>query len=99
MSGKHKKKLDEWRANPPIDVRSGEVAAMLEHFFGSADNTDSGGSHDFKVSHAALFGHPLMPGGQLCIPVSGGQRVKGRYIRRLVIAIDLLLESGNPANE
>ena len=70
------------------------VEATLKHYFGANFAKASGaGSHQFRVSHPALFGHPHFVGGTLSVPVSGGQIVKAIYLKRIAEAVALVKEA------
>ena len=91
---KRDKILADWitQAQPNVTVES--VEAMLKHYFGSRFTKATGaGSHQFRVSHPALFGHPHFVGGTLSVPVSGGHTVKAIYLRRIAEAIALVKEA------
>lgn len=89
--GKAEKRLTAWRENPPVDVPISEVRAVLKRHFPNGYK-EKAGSH-IIVRHEKLegfgdFGHR----GEFSIPVKGGQKVKGRYLKRLVAAVDILEE-------
>lgn len=92
MSRKHEKRYKDWKDNTPTLVRKEDVGSLLEEYFGNSFTQAQGGSHQYRINHEALKEHPHMEGGMLSIPVSGGQSVKKIYIKRIITAIDLLLE-------
>lgn len=88
---KRDKTLAGWTNQPQPSVTVDTVEAMLRHYFGDSFTKATGaGSHQFRVSHPALFGHTHFVGGMLSVPVSGGQTVKAIYLRRIAEAIALV---------
>lgn len=85
------KKLEKWGTKPSTDAPVDEVVAVLDRFFdGCYEN--KAGSH-IVVRHEKLVGvSDFGPMGELTIAVKGGQRVKGIYLKRLVLAIEILRE-------
>ncbi len=79
----------KWLDATPADESAGVVERLLKHHFGSdAVKRSAGGSHQFRIKHPALADLPGFGlGGYLSIPISGGQRVKGYYLRRIAQAI------------
>jgi predicted RNA binding protein YcfA (HicA-like mRNA interferase family) len=99
MSSKHNKTVADWANDVPTVVRKEQVEAILREYFGEGfKESQSGGSHLFRVKHKALIGHPHMEMGTLSIPVSNGQVVKREYIKRILKAIEQLPEKDS-ANE
>lgn len=85
------KKIGRWLENPPTDAPRDEVVAVVRRFFA--------GRYEFKTgSHIVIRDDRLIgvpnygPNGDFSIPVSGGQKVKGVYLRRLAETISLLEE-------
>lgn len=91
---KRDKILADWINQRQPNVTVETVEAMLRHYFGrSFTKATSAGSHQFRVSHPALFGHPHFVGGTLSVPVSGGQTVKAIYLKRIAEAVALVKEA------
>ena len=85
------KKLDRWIDNTPKDAPKDEVLSMLDRFFPDRYEMKSG-SH-IVVRDSRLKGIPdYGPDGDFDIPVQGGQRVKGFYLKKLAQAIRFLQE-------
>ena len=82
---KRAKLLVRWRDNPPISEELEAVKAVLEHYAIQYTQPDHIVLHDDRLN-----AFPEVQGGDLTIPVSGGHKVKGFYIRRLVQALELL---------
>lgn len=88
--------MASWRNQPQPSTTAETVEAMLVHFFSDNFTKATGaGSHQFRVSHPALFGHPHFVGGTLSVPISGGQIVKPIYLKRIAEAIALIEEAEN----
>lgn len=88
--GQREKLLDRWLNNTPQTAPVSEVEAILKYFF--KDRFRQKGSSHIVIRderlHSADFG--LL--GEFSIPVSGGQRVKGLYLRRLAQIIQIIEE-------
>jgi hypothetical protein len=93
LIGRREKIVEAWakKPNPEADVES--VEAILRHYFKDAFTKAEGGSHQLRVSHPTLYGHPHFVGGTLSVPVRGGQGVKGFYLKRIAEAISILEEA------
>ena len=86
--------LADWISQREPNVTVETVEAILKHYFGSSFTKAAGaGSHQFRVSHPALFGHPHSVGGALSVPVTGGQTVKAIYLKRIAEAFALVKEA------
>ena len=86
--------LADWVNKPQPSVTVDSVEAMLLHYFGDNFKQATGaGSHQLRVFHPALFGHPHFVGGTLSVPVSGGQTVKAIYLKRIAEAVALVKEA------
>lgn len=86
--------LSDWINQRQPNVTAETVEAMLKHHFGGSFAKATGaGSHQFRVSHPALFGHPHFVGGTLSGPISGGQTVKAIYLKRIAEAVALVKEA------
>jgi hypothetical protein len=90
--GRRDELLKKWRDNTPTDAPVSEVKSVVEHFFGDSQKKGTRGSHivvkDKRLKDKGEFG----PLGRFEIPIKGGQKVKGIYLRRLVSAIDIVME-------
>lgn len=83
------KKIEKWQNNPPTDERIDAVEAALKRFL-PGHYEKKPGSH-IIVRHESLKNvEDFGPLGELAIPVKGGQKVKGFYLRRLALAINLI---------
>lgn len=87
---KVEKRLSKWLSATPTDVPVDEVLSILKRFFDG--KYEQKGSH-IVVTDKRLIGIPgYGPLGDFCVPVKGGQRVKGVYLKRLAETIDILEE-------
>ncbi len=87
--GKAEKLLDKWDGNIPKEARVRDVETFLNHFFNGM--WDQEGSSHIVVRCGALMGFPdYQPYGEISVPVKGGKKVKGRYIKSLVRAVHLI---------
>ncbi len=88
---KVEKRVEKWRTGKQ-PVPKDDLESVLNHYFPNYWNrSEKSGSHIFKISHpviAQMVESNL--DGDLTIPVSGGQKVKPVYLKKLVKAIDLL---------
>lgn len=85
------KVLSRWLNNPPKDERIDKVKAFLDRHFGENWRWE-GGSHIIAADER-LIDHDLTgPAGDFSVPVKGGQKVKGRYLKRLAILANYLKE-------
>ena len=88
---KVEKILDKWLNNTPTDEPIEKVNAIIERFF-SGQYSQSSSSH-IVIQDDRLKGfHDYGPAGDFTVIVKSGQRVKGRYLRRLALTIKLLEE-------
>lgn len=90
---KQDKRLEQWRQKPRPVARVDEVEAVLRRYFGDRFRENQGGSHQFSVSHPALYQHPNYLGGTLSIPIKNGQTVKPFYLKHIAEAIQILQEA------
>lgn len=97
------KLLRRWRENPPRKEVADTVFAVLRRY-GFTERKGSGSSHHV-FEHPALAEFPELYGADphLTVPVKGGQKVKGFYLKEIVAAITLAIEwnraYGAEANE
>ncbi len=92
--GKGQKLLDQWADNPPKEARVQDVETFLNTYF--PDMWDQKKSSHIVVRCEALKAFPnYQPYGELSVPVKGGQKVKGFYIKKLIKAVQLLTELGD----
>ncbi len=90
---KRDKLLAAWKTQPQPDASVETVEAVLLRYFPDGFSKATGGSHQLRVSHPALFAHPHFVGGTLSIPVKGGQSVKPFYLKRIVEAIQIVQDA------
>jgi len=89
--GRLEKRINKWLNSPPFDAPAEEVQAVLKsHFPGRFRRKP--GSNIVVRDERLRFSHGFEPFGEFTIPVSGGQRVKGRYLQRLARAIRIIEE-------
>lgn len=87
------KRLEKWLNNPPKDAPIEEVDGILKYYFPDQTKDKKRGSHTVRIKHDALKKHPNYgPDGGFDIPIKGGQKVKGKYLKLLAQAIELLSE-------
>lgn len=86
---RREKIVQSWRTTRD-NARVDEVIAVLEHYFGAHFYKAEGTSHQLRIKHPALIGHPNFVGGTLSIPIHGGQSIKPIYLRQIVVAIDIV---------
>jgi hypothetical protein len=83
------KKLKKWLENTPTDAPKDEVLSIIRRFFNDQFENKSG-SH-IVVWDDRLKGNPSFgPAGDFTVPVNGGQKVKGHYLKILAQTIILL---------
>lgn len=89
---KQQKKFKKWKNNPPVEAGVDEVKSLIKAYFGKENLKEPGGSH-MIVTHEKLKGlKDYGQKGEFGIPVKGGQKVKGFYIKDLIKAIDIIIE-------
>jgi len=92
---KDNRMIDSWLNSTPADAPADEVERVLVAFFGRDSVKKASGSHQYRIKHPALADLPGFGiGGYLSIPISGGKRVKGYYLKRIAQAIQHLEEIG-----
>lgn len=85
------KTLNKWLNNTPTDEPRDKVEAMLNRYFEGKYEFKSG-SH-IVVTDERLKGVPdYGPDGDFDVPVKGGQKVKGLYLKKIAQTIKLLEE-------
>ncbi len=82
--------LERWQRGP-VDADKNEVLSVLDRF--GFEYEYKPGSH-IVVHHESLMGkQPFGTFGEFTLPVSGGQRIKGLYIKKYVLtAIKMVIE-------
>jgi hypothetical protein len=97
---KVEKRVTSWRTGKQ-PVPKDDVESVLNHYFpGCWSQSEKSGSHIFKISHPVIAQMAdSNPYGDLTIPVSGGQKVKPIYLKKLVKAIDLLNQQESKSEE
>jgi hypothetical protein len=84
-----KKTLEKWKNNTPKEENRETVIAMIENYF-SGNYTQNATSH-IMIKDKRLHEHGITDiAGVLTIPISGGQHVKGKYLKKLVQAIETI---------
>lgn len=90
---KAQKLFEKWTDNVPKEARVQDVKTFLGHFFRGM--WDQQGTSHIVVRCEALKVFPeYQPYGEISVPVKGGKKVKGIYIKALIKAICLLDELG-----
>jgi hypothetical protein len=80
------KLLTKWAYNTPREETKEKVISVLDRFFVGLYECKTG-SH-IRVYHPDLKGQPgFGPAGEFTVVISGGQRVKGLYVKRLAEVI------------
>ena len=92
---KYSELVNRWFSAAPGYESADVVERVLEHYFGPESvKNNAGGSHQFRVKHRLLEDLPGFGiGGYLSIPISGGKRVKGYYLKRIAQAIKKIEEA------
>lgn len=94
--GKALKLFEKWTDNVPKEARLQDVKTFLSHFFPGM--WDQQGTSHIVVRCEALKVFPeYQPYGEISVPVKGGKKVKGFYIKRLIKAVYLIEELGEIA--
>lgn len=90
---KIEKTLQKWK-NSKQEVRKEEIEPVLNNYFPNMwTYGGSTGSHIYKITHPRLAGiSGYGPNGEFTIPVTGGQRIKHWYIKKLLKAIEIITE-------
>lgn len=91
------KRLNKWLDNTPVDAPVSEVIGILDRFFDGLYSNPKGGSSHYVVRDERLKAFPDLYGhnGEFTVPVKGGQKVKGVYLKRLSQTIKLIKELEN----
>ena len=86
--------IEKWLNATPSDESADVVERALVTYFGSESVKKTSGSHQFRIKHPALADLPGFGiGGYLSIPVTGGKRVKGYYLKRIAQAVRRMEEA------
>ena len=81
--------LERWLQNTPTDEPKDRVIAIIDRFFPGQWKQEK--SSHVVIQDSRLIGIPSYgPAGDFDIPVKGGQRVKGYYLKKLAQTIKLL---------
>lgn len=92
--GKAQKLFENWAGNVPKEARIQDVKTFLNSYF--PDMWEQKKSSHIVVRCEALKAYPeYQPYGELSVPIKGGQKVKGLYIKQLIVAAQLLADSGD----
>ena len=84
----------KWADTIPREARVNEVKTLLDHYFPGMWNQKRTSHIVVRCERLKAF-QEYQPFGEISIPVKGGQKVKGFYIKALIRAIDLLSELGD----
>ena len=92
--GKAQKLFDIWADKVPKEARLQDVKTFLNTYF--TDMWEQKKSSHIVVRCEALKAfREYQPYGELSVPVKGGQKVKGFYIKQLIVAAKILAELGD----
>jgi hypothetical protein len=89
--GKAEKRIQKWRHNPPQDAPVDEVEAVLKRYFAGSYEQKTG-SHFFVKDKRLRGTSEFGPLGAFQIPVSGGQKVRKEYLKRLATAVEIIID-------
>lgn len=90
--GKPEKFLRKWRQNRPREVNCQEVKTVLDAYFPGLWKQKTG-SH-IVVRHECLKSELTFgPDGEFTVAVKSGQKVKGHYLKTILRAIDIIIET------
>lgn len=89
--GKAQKLFAQWSVNNPKEVHVNDVKTFLNAYFKNMWN-QKGSSHMVVRCEALKVFSGYKPYGEISVPVKGGTKVKGVYIKELIKAVQLLLE-------
>jgi hypothetical protein len=87
-----KKTLEKWLNNTPKYEPKSKVLAVLKRFFPGQYEQKSGSHIVIQDDKLKLFPDKYGPNGEFHIVITGGQRVKGFYLKDLAKTIKLLEE-------
>ena len=91
--------IDRWLNATPADEPAHVVEQLLVAYFGRESVKKNASSHQYRIKHSALADLPGFGiGGYLSIPVTGGKRVKGYYLKRIAQAIRHMEETESEQN-
>lgn len=89
--GKAEKLLEKWGKDVPKEARLQEVKTFLNYFF--PDMWDQDRTSHIVVRCDALRAFPdYQPYGEISVPVKGGKKVRGVYVKALIRAVLLIQE-------
>ncbi|HKK09458.1 MAG TPA: hypothetical protein VJ939_01420 [Bacteroidales bacterium] len=86
---KRDKRLKKWMFDTPTTVPKNELVSIVKYFFPNNWRME-------RTSHLIVWHEDLkqfkqyLPYGEITLPCSKGQQYKGRYVKELVKAIELL---------
>ena len=90
---KAEKLFEKWKDKAPREARLQDVQTFLNHFFpGMWDQVRT--SHIVVRCDALKVFSAYQPYGEITVPVKGGKKVKGVYIKSLIRAVHLIEELG-----
>ena len=83
------KSIDKWLTDTPTDCPVDRVMAVLKRYFGGKFDQKSGSHIIIRDNRLAeLEGYSAL--GHITIPVKNGQTVKGVYLKKLALAVNLV---------
>ena len=83
------KSIYKWLTNTPTDCPVNRVMAVLKRYFDG--KFDQKGSSHIIIRDDRLAGlEEYGPRGHVAIPVKNGQTVKGVYLKKLAVAVNLV---------
>lgn len=82
---KRQKLIQKWRDDPPPEESFDKIKSVLEYY----DFDMRKGKH-WVASHENLKEFPDFQAGEIVIPTRHGKTVKRPYIKRVVIALELI---------
>ncbi|WP_028322822.1 hypothetical protein [Desulfatiglans anilini] len=91
--GKAEKLYQKWSAHIPREAHLHEVTTFLDTYFPGMWKQKSSSHIVVRCSRLAMLAD-YRPFGEISIPVKGGQRVKGFYIKEIIRAKRALEELG-----
>jgi hypothetical protein len=82
---KRQKLIQKWRDDPPPEESFDKIKSVLEYY----DFEIRKGKH-WVASHDKLKELPDFQAGEIVIPTKHGRMVKRFYIKRIVVALELI---------
>jgi len=85
------KLIDKWIYNTPKDAPKDQVISVIKRFFQDQYEQKTG-SHIIIQDDRLIGINDYGPNGDFSVAISGGQKVKGWYLKKLASTIRLLEE-------